>query len=74
MYNHRLWYRWSLTYYVSNYSHASDAKHHPGTKLLKFNGQFYKQNEGLAMGAPTSAILAETFTQCSMRRKWNIGT
>jgi hypothetical protein len=27
---------------------------------MQFNDQFYKQNEGLAMGAPTSAILAET--------------
>jgi hypothetical protein len=26
-----------------------------------FNDHFYKQNEGLAMGAPTSAILAEIF-------------
>jgi hypothetical protein len=30
---------------------------------MQFNDQFYKQNEGLAMGAPTSAILAETFIQ-----------
>jgi hypothetical protein len=64
MYNHIVWYRRLLTCYVSNYSHASDAKHHPGTKLLKFNGQFYKQNEDLAMGTPTSAFLAETFVQC----------
>jgi hypothetical protein len=26
---------------------------------FEFNKQFYKQNEGLAMGAPTSAILAD---------------
>jgi hypothetical protein len=30
---------------------------------MQFNDQFYNQNEGLAMGAPTSAILAETFIQ-----------
>jgi hypothetical protein len=30
---------------------------------LQFNDQFYKQNQGLVMGAPTSAILAETFIQ-----------
>jgi hypothetical protein len=30
---------------------------------LQFNNQFYKQNEGLTMGAPTSATLAETFIQ-----------
>jgi hypothetical protein len=28
-----------------------------------FDNQFFKQNEGLAMGAPTSARLAETFIQ-----------
>jgi hypothetical protein len=27
------------------------------------NEQYYTQNEGLAMGAPTSAILAEEFLQ-----------
>jgi hypothetical protein len=30
---------------------------------FQFNDQFFKQNEGLAMGAPMSAILAETFIQ-----------
>jgi hypothetical protein len=30
---------------------------------LQFNNQFFKQNEGLTMGAPTSEILAETFIQ-----------
>jgi hypothetical protein len=30
---------------------------------LKHNNYQYTQNEGLAMGAPTSAILAETFIQ-----------
>jgi hypothetical protein len=30
---------------------------------LQFNNQFFKQDEGLTMGAPTSAILAETFIQ-----------
>jgi hypothetical protein len=30
---------------------------------MQFNDQFYKQNEGLAMGAPTSAILPEAFIQ-----------
>jgi hypothetical protein len=28
---------------------------------MQFNDQFYKHDEGLAMGAPTSAILAEIF-------------
>jgi hypothetical protein len=32
-------------------------------KYLQFNHQFFKQNEGLAMVAPMSAILAETFIQ-----------
>jgi hypothetical protein len=30
---------------------------------IKHNGKLYKQNDGLAMGAPTSAILAKTFIQ-----------
>jgi hypothetical protein len=30
---------------------------------LQLNNQFYKQYKGLAMGAPTSAILADTFLQ-----------
>jgi hypothetical protein len=30
---------------------------------MQFNDQFYSQNEGLAMGAQTSAALAETFIQ-----------
>jgi hypothetical protein len=30
---------------------------------MQFNDQFYNQNKGLAMGAPTSAILAEIFIQ-----------
>jgi hypothetical protein len=30
---------------------------------FQFKNQFYKQNDGLAMGAPTSAILADTFIQ-----------
>jgi hypothetical protein len=30
---------------------------------FEFNKQFYKQTEGLAMGAPTSAILAEIYIQ-----------
>jgi hypothetical protein len=30
---------------------------------LQFNNKFYKQNDGLAMGAPTSAILSEIFIQ-----------
>jgi hypothetical protein len=30
---------------------------------IKFNDQFYSQNEGLAMDVPTSAILGETFVQ-----------
>jgi hypothetical protein len=28
---------------------------------IQFNDHFYKQHNGLAMGAPTSAIFAETF-------------
>jgi hypothetical protein len=30
---------------------------------LQFDQQYYKQTEGLAMGAPTPAILAETYSQ-----------
>jgi hypothetical protein len=30
---------------------------------FQFNNQFFKQDEGLTMGAPTSALLAETFIQ-----------
>jgi hypothetical protein len=30
---------------------------------IEHNGKWYKQNDGLAMGAPTSAILAEAFIQ-----------
>jgi hypothetical protein len=30
---------------------------------FQFNNQFFKQCEGLAMGAPMSATLAETFIQ-----------
>jgi hypothetical protein len=30
---------------------------------MECNNQQYKQNDGLAMGAPTSAILAEVFMQ-----------
>jgi hypothetical protein len=30
---------------------------------IKHNGKWYKQNDGLAMGASTSAVLAETFIQ-----------
>jgi hypothetical protein len=30
---------------------------------LQFSQQYYKQTEGLAMGAPTSAILAEVYIQ-----------
>jgi hypothetical protein len=30
---------------------------------LQFNNQFFKQDEGLTIGAPTLAILAETFIQ-----------
>jgi hypothetical protein len=32
-------------------------------KYFQFDQQYYKQTEGLAMGAKTSAILAETFIQ-----------
>lgn len=38
-------------------------KHMLEQNYLKFNHQFYKQNQGLAMGAPKSVILAETFIQ-----------
>jgi hypothetical protein len=30
---------------------------------FQYDKQHYKQTEGLAMGAPTSAVLAEIFTQ-----------
>jgi hypothetical protein len=30
---------------------------------IQQNGQWYKQDNGLAMGEPTSAILTETFIQ-----------
>lgn len=30
---------------------------------MQVNDQFYQQNEGLAMGPPKAAILAETFMQ-----------
>jgi hypothetical protein len=30
---------------------------------MEYNNQFYKANEGLPLGSPTSAILAETFIQ-----------
>jgi hypothetical protein len=30
---------------------------------IQFNNHFYKQHDGLAMGAPTSAILTEIFIQ-----------
>jgi hypothetical protein len=30
---------------------------------FQFNNKYYKQKEGLAMGAPTSAILSETYLQ-----------
>jgi hypothetical protein len=36
---------------------------------LQFSDQFYKQNEGLGMGMPTSAILDETFMQYLERTK-----
>jgi hypothetical protein len=34
-----------------------------GQNYFQFNEQHYKQIEGLAMGAPTSAILAEAYIQ-----------
>jgi hypothetical protein len=30
---------------------------------FQFNNKYYKQKEGLAMGAPTSAVLSETYLQ-----------
>jgi hypothetical protein len=30
---------------------------------MQFNDQFYNHSEGVTMGAPTPAILAETFIQ-----------
>jgi hypothetical protein len=36
-------------------------KHKP--KLLTVNNQYYKQNDGLGSGAPTSRFLAEIFIQ-----------
>jgi hypothetical protein len=55
----------------NNNHNPENEKHEPVTLLntifeqnyLQFNDQFYKQNVGLAMGAPTSAILPETFIQ-----------
>jgi hypothetical protein len=42
---------------------------------MQFNGHFFKQHDGLAMGAPTSAVLTETFIQClehtQIYRIWN---
>jgi hypothetical protein len=32
-------------------------------KYFQFDQQYYKQSEGLAMGAPASALLAETYIQ-----------
>jgi hypothetical protein len=32
-------------------------------KYIEHNEKWYKQNGGLAMGASTSAVLAETFVQ-----------
>jgi hypothetical protein len=37
--------------------------HNPWTGYFQFMNQFFKQNERLTMGAPISAILAETFIQ-----------
>jgi hypothetical protein len=36
---------------------------------FEFNQQYYKQTEGLAMGAPTSAILAEMYMQHMEHKK-----
>jgi hypothetical protein len=36
---------------------------------FQFNQQYYKQTEGLAMGAPTSAILAEVYIQYIEHKK-----
>jgi hypothetical protein len=53
-------------------NHTSEQKKHELVVLLntileqnysQFNNQFYKKEEGLAMGAPTSAVLAEAFIQ-----------
>jgi hypothetical protein len=35
----------------------------------QFNQQYYKQTEGLAMGAPTSAILSEVYIQYMEHKK-----
>jgi hypothetical protein len=40
-----------------------------GHNYMKFNDQFYNQNDGLAMGGPTSAVLVETFIQYLERTK-----
>jgi hypothetical protein len=37
---------------------------------FQFDQQYYKQPEGLAMGAPTSAVLAETYNGLS-KSSWN---
>jgi hypothetical protein len=39
---------------------------------MQHNDHQYKQNEGLAMGAPTSAILAEMFIQHLEHKHINI--
>jgi hypothetical protein len=31
---------------------------------FQFDQKYYKQTEGLAMGDPTSALLAEAYVQC----------
>jgi hypothetical protein len=36
---------------------------------FQFDQQYYKQSDGLAMGAPTSSILAEAYT---VYITWNI--
>jgi hypothetical protein len=36
---------------------------------FQFNEEYYKQTEGLAMGAPTSAILAEVYIQYIEHKK-----
>jgi hypothetical protein len=39
---------------------------------LQFNGQFYKEKEGLATGATTSATLGENFAQYLEHKKDNL--
>jgi hypothetical protein len=40
-----------------------------GQNYIQFDNEYYRQNDGLAMGAPTSAVIAEIFIQHLERAK-----